>query len=225
MPHPKSITYSYSIRQQGGFYIFSNGYKDIFYYTPLMRQHFYPQQISLDVYYFDDKYLEYIFIKLYLNNITDDKIEFYINLFFSRLIKYPDFEKFYISDMLLNRDGRFDPFLFKFYESYYFGIERNIPNFLIPGKSYSKDKSGLVFNYMETKTTKDVLEAECNVISRLDFEMNLTNFELQFSYVDFYSETNQFYVLPIIEESIYYGHFSFCYLMFNERDLVMFYFV
>lgn len=225
MPQPKSIISNYSIRQQGDFYIFSNEFKDLFYYSPLMKEHFYPQQISVDVYYFDDRYLDYIFTKLYLNYIPADKIEFYLNLYFTRLIKYPDFEKFHISDTLLNRNGRFDPYLFKFYESYYFGIERNIPNYLMPGKSYSKEHSGLVFNYMETKTTKDVLEAECNVISRIDFEAQLNNFELQYSYVEYYYDTNQFYQLPIVEDSIYSGHFSYCYLMFNENNLVMFYFI
>jgi hypothetical protein len=225
MPKPQTITSDYSIRKQGKYYIISNEYKDLFYFTKSCEQHIYPHQVSVDIFYFDDIYLDYIYNKISFTYLPEDKVEFYINLYFARLLKYPEFEKFHIDDMLLNRNGRLDPFLFNFYANQYFSIESNIPSYLIPGKSYSKATSGLVFQYMETKTTRDVIVAECEKITRIQFEEHLTNYELQYEYVDNYYDTNVFYLLPTIEESIYYGHFSFCYLMFNKKTLVMFYFI
>jgi hypothetical protein len=225
MPQPKTDILNYSIRKQGKFYIISNDHKDIFYYNTSVQQYTYPHQISIDIFYFEDVFLDYIYNKINFRNIPENKIEFYLNLYFARLIKYPDFEKFHIDDMLLNRNGRLDPFLFNFYENFYFSIESNIAKYLIPGKSYSKETSGLVFHYMETKSTSDVLLAECEEITRSQFEEHLSNFELQFTYVEFYYKSNVFYLLPIIEESIYYGYFSYCYLMFNKKNLVMFYFI
>ncbi len=220
----KSAASKYTLRKQGVFYVISYKNKDVFYYNIKTLLNYYPYKMSVDHNYFDDKYMNYIMNKLMWHNISEAKEKKYLILFFKRLSSYDAFHNFKLNPMSLDKNGKFNINAHNYYTKNYYKISNNPLQYVTADKPYFEGQSNLIFNYLEREIDDYVLEVECKKVVRSQFEEQLSNIELGLAYVEFYSDENEFCYAKIIENSDFFGHFTFCYYLFKNNKLELCFF-
>ena len=221
----KSAASKYTLRKQGVFYVISDKNKDVFYYNIKTLINMYPCKLSVDHTYFQDKYMNYIMYKLMWHELSEAKEKKYLILFFKRLVSHDNFHKFQLNPRSLDKNGRLNIHAHTYYIHNYFEIADNLPLYLKANKPYFQGQSHLIFDSIERDNSSDVINFECEKISRYKFESRLSSMELRLAYVEFYSQENEYYLRPINENSELFGHFTFCYYLFKKNKLMLCFFL
>jgi len=221
--HPNLID-TFELRRQGGFYIFSEiGGDDVFYFNSESSKSNFPHQLSLNLNLFGDKYLKYVFNRVRESN-DEKRIEKYLWLLFKRIIKYPLFHHFKLDHRILDKHGRFDYILHRYYIRHYDSSSDNPLRYLQVDLPYTKDSSNFIFSFLEQEMD-EILMYDLISIPRKIFEYSLTNIELQMAYVDIYNQDNRFFYIQnkqikCSHEAMIYG----IYFVFTHKKLSLVYF-
>jgi hypothetical protein len=221
--HPNLIDI-YELRRQGDFYIFSEiGGVDVFYYNSGSTKSNFPHQLSLNLCLFGDKYLKYVFTRVWESN-DEKRVERYLWLLFKRIIKYPLFHHFKLDHRILDKNGRFDYILHRYYIRNYDSSNDNPIRYLQVDLPYTKDSSNFIFSFVEQEMD-EIFMYDLIAIPRKIFEYSLTNIELQKAYVDIYSQENEFFYMrnnqiECSRDAMIYG----IYFVFTHKKLSLVYF-
>ena len=215
---------NYQLNNCGNYYTISNKERDVFYYYKDCCLQGFPNQLNVNTKDFDDALLKYCENKMNDNYLTDEQLEFYIIIYFNRLLNYKNkFDRYKIDDYLLDKNGKLSLLTLNYDKSQREKIGLNLPNYFKLDSPFSENSNWYIFNYVNKIMIESILYNDMAELSRADFEKELNTDELGMEYVEHYGDQNKFYFEFVEEETGF--EFAKIILYLIENNKIKFFFL
>lgn len=215
---------NYQLNNCGNYYTISNKERDVFYYNKGCCLQGFPNQLNVNTKDFDDALLKYCENKMNDNYLTDEQLEFYIIIYFNRLLNYKNkFNRYKIDDYLLDKNGKLSLLTLNYDKSQREKIGLNLPNYFKLDSPFSENSNWYIFNYTNKIMIESILYNDMAELSRADFEKELNTDELGMEYVEHYGDQNKFYFEFVEEETGF--EFAKIILYLIENNKIKFFFL
>jgi hypothetical protein len=210
----------YNLRKQGSYYLYSdeNG-RDVFYFDESAER----SSFSLNIYLFEDKFINYICSRLTYDQLNESKIVFYIKLLFKRLITYDEFDLHKIRNFALDHSGKLNHTMNTYYLKVFGSIEKRPYDFIFVNTPYSDLYNQLYFSCIQANVFYSSCQEDSEKITRTEFENGLINDDLKLAYLEEYDSNNEFFCEHIGDDSVKFDYFQTVYAMFSNKKLMMVY--
>ncbi len=215
---------NYQLNNCGNYYTISNKERDVFYYYKDCCLQGFPNQLNVNTKDFDDALLKYCENKMNDNYLTDEQLEFYLIIYFNRLLNYKNkFDRYKIDDYLLDKNGKLSLLTLNYDKSQREKIGLNLPNYFKLDSPFSENSNWYIFNYVNKIMIESILYNDMAELSRADFEKELNTDELGMEYVEHYGDQNKFYFEFVEEETGF--EFAKIILYLIENNKIKFFFL
>ena len=215
---------NYQLNNCGNYYTISNKERDVFYYYKDCCLQGFPNQLNVNTKDFDDALLKYCENKMNDNYLTDEQLEFYLIIYFNRLLNYKNkFDRYKIDDYLLDKNGKLSLLTLNYDKSQREKIGLNLPNYFKLDSPFSENSNWYIFNYTNKIMIESILYNDMAELSRADFEKELNTDELGMEYVEHYGDQNKFYFEFVEEETGF--EFAKIILYLIENNKIKFFFL
>ena len=215
---------NYQLNNCGNYYTISNKERDVFYYNKDCCLQGFPNQLNVNTKDFDDALLKYCENKMNDNYLTDEQLEFYIIIYFNRLLNYKNkFDRYKIDDYLLDKNGKLSLLTLNYDKIQREKIGLNLPNYFKLDSPFSENSNWYIFNYVNKIMIESILYNDMAELSRADFEKELNTDELGMEYVEHYGDQNKFYFEFVEEETGF--EFAKIILYLIENNKIKFFFL
>jgi hypothetical protein len=210
----------YYLRKQGSYFIYSDeNSRDVFYFEKNAAL----APFSLNIYLFEDQFINYISSKLTYGKQNESKIVFYLKLLFKRLITYDEFDVHKIRHFALDHSGKLNHAMNTYFLKVYGSLKKRPWNYIYVNTPYSNLYNCLYFSCIHININYSKIKEECEKITRTEFENGLINDDLKLAYMEEYNSNNEFFCENISEDSSEYEHYQKVYAMISNKKLIMFY--
>ncbi len=214
---------NYQLNNCGNYYTISNKERDVFYYNKDCCLQGFPNQLNVNTKDFDDALLKYCENKMNDNYLTDEQLEFYIIIYFNRLLNYKNkFNRYKIDDYLLDKNGKLSLLTLNYDKIQREKIGLNLPNYFKLDSPFSENSNWYIFNYVNKIMIESILYNDMAELSRADFEKELNTDELGMEYVEHYGDQNKFYFEFVEEETGFEFAKIILYLIENNKNKFFF---
>jgi hypothetical protein len=185
---------NYKIYRRGDNFLISD-YKgrDVFYYKIKSEWPSFPENISVNTNVFNDSLMDFCIKQLTENNLNETKMKFYLMTYFIRMLKY-DFSKYFILDnSVLDKYGKLNTSLLKFYVKKYVDIYYYKDAMFTLNEPYTTNYNTRLFDLLNKEVDRKTMLDDSIAIDRSDFELELTTDLLKEAYVEEYDVNSVFY--------------------------------
>ena len=149
---------NYQLNNCGNYYTISNKERDVFYYNKDCCLQGFPNQLNVNTKDFDDALLKYCENKMNDNYLTDEQLEFYIIIYFNRLLNYKNkFNRYKIDDYLLDKNGKLSLLTLNYDKIQREKIGLNLPNYFKLDSPFSENSNWYIFNYVNKIMIESIL--------------------------------------------------------------------
>ena len=170
--------------------------KDLFYFIKDEKNPFnisYPYTISTNTMVFNDLLMDYCINRISNNYLSEEKLEFYLMIYFSRMLTYDFSSAFYIDECVLDKNGKYNSILNKFHQRKYNEIRFNTADNIMLNTPYSEFYNTTVFKFINKEFKRDELYKDLIELNRKTFETSLITENLKDAYVSSYHLNSRFF--------------------------------
>lgn len=201
--------------------------KDLFYFIKRDLNPFfisYPYSISTNTKAFNDLLMNYCITRISNDYLSEEKLEFYLMIYFSRMLTYEFCSLFFIDECVLDKYGKYNNILNKFHQRKYNEMYFNSAANIILNTPYSESYNTTVFKFLNKEFKRDDLFIDLIEINRNTFETSLLTENLKDAYVCSYHSNSRFFYEFNNEDNNNTNFYTGIYLMILNNQIQLLFF-